>query len=75
MSEIIDLEKLYRDEQRRWLREAAPKRSFRDRLIGSVAYWIVLVRWNTSSVEDLSRFLRNTLRTKYVSVIYFLLLS
>jgi hypothetical protein len=43
MSEIIDLEKLYRQEQRRWLREEAPRRSFRDVLTGSVPYWIVLV--------------------------------
>jgi hypothetical protein len=34
MSELIDLEKLYRQEQRR---------SFRDLLTGSVPYWIVVV--------------------------------
>ncbi|MEO8612997.1 MAG: hypothetical protein ABI690_34205, partial [Chloroflexota bacterium] len=43
MNEIIDLEKLYRQEQRRWLREEAPRRSFRDLLTGSVPYWIVVV--------------------------------
>src|SRR6185503_8367968 len=43
MSELIDLEKLYRDEYRRWLREEAPRRSFRDVLTGSVPYWIVVV--------------------------------
>src|SRR6185295_16551304 len=43
MSELIDLEKLYRDEYRRWLREEAPRRSFRDILTGSVPYWIILV--------------------------------
>ncbi len=43
MSEMIDLEKLYRQEQQRWLREEAPRRSFRDVLTGSVPYWIVLV--------------------------------
>jgi hypothetical protein len=43
MSEIIDLEQLYRQEQRRWLREEAPKRCFRDVLTGSVPYWIILV--------------------------------
>jgi hypothetical protein len=43
MSEIIDLEKLYRQEQRRWLRDEAPRRSFRDILTGSVPYWIVVV--------------------------------
>ena len=30
MSEMIDLEKLYRQEKRRWLREEAPRLSFRD---------------------------------------------
>jgi hypothetical protein len=43
MSELIDLEKLYRQEQRRWLRDEAPRRSFRDILTGSVPYWIVVV--------------------------------
>jgi hypothetical protein len=43
MSEMIDLEKLYRQEQQRWLREEAPRHSFRDILTGSVPYWIVLV--------------------------------
>ena len=43
MSEMIDLEKLYRDEYRRWLREEAPRRTFRDNLTGSVPYWIILV--------------------------------
>ncbi|MEO8613183.1 MAG: hypothetical protein ABI690_35155 [Chloroflexota bacterium] len=43
MSEMIDLEKLYREEQKRWMREEAPRRSFRDVLTGSVPYWIILV--------------------------------
>ena len=43
MSEQIDLEKLYREEHRRWMREEAPRRSFRDVLTGSVPYWIVVV--------------------------------
>jgi hypothetical protein len=43
MNENIDLQKLYRDEQKRWLHEEAPRRSFRDILPGSVPYWIVLV--------------------------------
>jgi hypothetical protein len=43
MNETIDLEKLYREEQRRWLRDEAPRRTFRDILTGSVPYWIVLV--------------------------------
>jgi hypothetical protein len=43
MSEILDMETIYRQERRRWYREEAPRRSFRDILIGSVPYWIVLV--------------------------------
>jgi hypothetical protein len=43
MNELIDLEKLYRDEYRRWLREDAPRRTSRDILTGSVPYWIILV--------------------------------
>jgi hypothetical protein len=43
MSEMIDLEKLYREEYRRWLREEASRRSFRGILTGSVPYWIILV--------------------------------
>src|SRR5688572_18574813 len=43
MNDMIDLEKLYRQEQHRWMREEAPRRSFRDVLTGSVPYWIVLV--------------------------------
>jgi hypothetical protein len=43
MSEMIDLEKHYREEQKRWMREEAPRRTFRDVLTGSVPYWIVLV--------------------------------
>lgn len=43
MTEIIDLDKLYRQAQARWLREEAPHRTFRDRLTGSVPYWIIVV--------------------------------
>jgi hypothetical protein len=43
MSEILDVETIYRQERRRWLKEEAPRRSFRDLLTGSVPYWIVLV--------------------------------
>lgn len=43
MSEILDMEKIYRQERQRWLREEAPRRSFRDYLAGSVPYWIILV--------------------------------
>jgi hypothetical protein len=43
MSEMIDLEKHYREEQKRWMREEAPRRTFRDNLTGSVPHWIILV--------------------------------
>ncbi|MBZ0285040.1 MAG: hypothetical protein K8L97_30170 [Anaerolineae bacterium] len=43
MSEMLDIESVYREERKRWLREEAPRRSVRDILIGSVPYWIVLV--------------------------------
>ncbi len=43
MNEILDMETIYRQERKRWLREEAPNRSFRDILTGSVPYWIVLV--------------------------------
>ncbi len=43
MSEILDMEKIYRQERQRWLREEAPRRSFRDYLADSVPYWIILV--------------------------------
>jgi hypothetical protein len=43
LNETIDLEKLYRQEQRRWMREAVYRRSFREHLTGSVPYWIVVV--------------------------------
>ena len=43
MTETIDLEKLYRQTHTRWRREEAPRRTFRDRLTGSVPYWIIVV--------------------------------
>ncbi len=43
MNETLDLETLYRQEKNRWLKEEAPRRSFRDLLTGSVPYWIILV--------------------------------
>src|SRR5271165_2793324 len=43
MNEPIDLETLYRQERQRWLREEAPRKSFRDRIAESVPYWIILV--------------------------------
>ena len=43
MSEMIDLEKRYRQEQRRWMHDEAPRLSFRDILTRSALYWIVVV--------------------------------
>lgn len=43
MTDVINLETLYRQEQRRWMRDEAPRRTFRDHLTGSVPYWIVVV--------------------------------
>ena len=38
-----DIEIIFRQERKRWLREEAPRRSFRDVVAGSVPYWIVIV--------------------------------
>ncbi len=43
MNELLDMEGIYRQERQRWLREEAPRRSFRTMLAGSVPYWIILV--------------------------------
>ena len=43
MSEMIDIEAIYRQERQRWLHEEAPRRSLRDVIAGSVPYWIILV--------------------------------
>lgn len=43
MSEYLDMETIYRKERQRWMKEEAPRRSFRDILTGSVPYWIALV--------------------------------
>jgi hypothetical protein len=43
MNEILDMETIYRQERQRWLKDEAPRRSFRDVLTSSVPYWIVLV--------------------------------
>ena len=43
MSETLECETLYRREKTRWLKEEAPHKSFRDRLTGSIPFWIVLV--------------------------------
>src|SRR5258708_11522145 len=43
MSELINVEAIYRQERQRWMREEAPRRSLRDHIADSVSYWIVLV--------------------------------
>src|SRR5512141_455183 len=43
MSEMIDIEAIYRQERQRWFHEEAPRRSLRDVIAGSVPYWIILV--------------------------------
>ena len=43
MNETIDIGSIYRQERKRWFREEAPRRSFRDLVASSVPYWIVIV--------------------------------
>src|SRR5579859_5677623 len=43
MNSIIDIETVYRQERRRWMKEEAPRRTPRDFIAGSVPYWIVIV--------------------------------
>lgn len=43
MNEPLDMETIYREERRRWMREEAPRPSFRDIVADSVPYWIVIV--------------------------------
>lgn len=43
MTTLPDIETIYRQERKRWLREEAPRRSFRDLITGSVPYWIIIV--------------------------------
>ncbi len=43
MNAQIDLETVYREERKRWLKEDAPRKSLRDRIAESVPYWIILV--------------------------------
>jgi hypothetical protein len=43
MDDQLNMETIYRHERQRWMKEEAPRRSFRDMLTGSVPYWIVLV--------------------------------
>lgn len=43
MTDLLDMETIYRQEHERWLATEAPRRSFRDQLTGSVPYWIIVV--------------------------------
>src|SRR5262245_52052694 len=43
MSEYLDMDTIYRQERRRWLKEEAPRKSVRDIIGESVPYWIILV--------------------------------
>lgn len=43
MSDILDMQMIYRQERQRWLKEEAPRKSIRDVIADSVPYWIILV--------------------------------
>ena len=43
MTDMTDVETIYRQERQRWMKEEAPHRSLRDVISTSVPYWIVLV--------------------------------
>src|SRR5260221_6984924 len=43
MNEILDVETIYREARQRWLKEEAPRKTLRDHVSDSVAYWIVVV--------------------------------
>lgn len=43
MKETLDIGTIYRQERTRWMREEAPRRSFRDIVASSVPYWIIIV--------------------------------
>jgi hypothetical protein len=43
MSEYLDMDTIYRQERRRWLKEEGPRKSIRDVISESVPYWIILV--------------------------------
>src|SRR5262245_16552795 len=43
MSEYLDMDTIYRQERRRWLKEEAPRKSVRDIIGESVPFWIILV--------------------------------
>jgi hypothetical protein len=43
MSDILDIEAIYRQERQRWMKEEAPRRSVRDLIADTVPFWIILV--------------------------------
>ncbi len=43
MSDILNMEAIYRQERQRWMKEEAPRKSVRDGIAESVPYWIILV--------------------------------
>jgi len=43
MNDTINIHQIYQHEKQRWLREEAPRRSFRDLLSDSVPHWIIIV--------------------------------
>lgn len=43
MDEMPNVETIYRQERRRWLKEEAPRKAVRDYLMESVPYWVVLI--------------------------------
>ena len=40
MNEILDVETIYREARRHWLKEEAPRKTVRDHISESVPYWI-----------------------------------
>jgi len=43
MNDTINIHQIYQQEKQRWLRDEAPRRSFRDLLSDSVPHWIIIV--------------------------------
>ena len=43
MTTVIDLDAIYRQEKTRWMKTEAPKKGFREYVVDSVPYWIVIV--------------------------------
>src|SRR5258708_852784 len=43
MSDILNLEGIYRQERQRWMKEEAPRKCVREGIADTVPYWIILV--------------------------------